>query len=67
MKILTSKKQGEIAAKLTAIGIMALSGTMDELETNTKFIEVLADVCTDMCGIEMAKKIGDKIFERVGK
>lgn len=63
MKILTTKKQSEISAKLAAIGIMALSGTMEELETNTKFIEVLADVCTDACGIETAIKIGDTIFD----
>lgn len=67
MKILTSKRQGEIAAKLTAIGIMALSGTMEELETNTKFIEVLVDVCTDVCGIETAIKIGNKIVERLSE
>lgn len=64
MKILTTKKQSEISAKLTAIGIMALSGTMEELDTNTKFVEVLADVCIDVCGIEKSKKIGEKIFER---
>lgn len=65
MKILTSKRQGEIAAKLAAIGIMALSDTMEDLETNTKFVEVLADVCTDVCGIEIAKVIGYRIFERL--
>lgn len=67
MKLLNNKKQSEIAAKLTAIGIMALSGTMEELETNTKFVEVLADVCIDVCGIEKSKKIGEKIFERAEK
>lgn len=62
MKILTSKKQDEIALKLIDIGIMALSGTMKEAETYTKFIEVLADLCADLCDIEMSIKIGDKIF-----
>lgn len=62
MKILTSKQQDEIALKLTAIGIMAMSGTIEELETRTKFIEVLADVCINVCGIEKGKKIGEKIF-----
>ena len=62
MKILTNKKQDEIAEKLAGIGIMALSGTMKEVETYTKFIEVLADLSVDLCGIETAMKIGDKIF-----
>lgn len=64
MKILTSKKQDEIALKLTAIGIMAMLGDMKELETGTKFIEVLADLSVDLCGIETAMKIRDKIFGR---
>ena len=67
MKILTSKKQDEIAIKLTAIGIMALSGNMEEIETGTKFIEVLADLCVDLCGIESAIKIRNTIFERENK
>ncbi len=66
MKILTSKKQDEIALKLTAIGIMALSGTMEEQETYEKFIEVFADLC-DVCGNERAIKIYDTILERVNK
>ena len=66
VKILTSKKQDEIALKLTAIGIMALSGTMEEQETYEKFIEVFADLC-DVCGNERAIKIYDTILERVNK
>lgn len=66
MKILTSKKQDEIALKLTAIGIMAMLGDMKEQETYEKFIEVFANLC-DICGSERAIKIYDTILERVNK
>lgn len=66
MKILTSKKQDEIALKLTAIGIMAMLGDMKEQETYEKFIEVFADLC-DICGSERAIKIYDTILERANK
>ena len=64
MKIITSKKQDEIALKLTAIGIMALLGDMKEHETYEKFLEVLAGLRVDLCGIEKGKKISEKIFGR---
>lgn len=67
MKILTNKKQDEVAKKLTAIGIMAILGDMKELETGTKFIEVLADLSVDLCGIETAMKIRDKILGRANE